>query len=184
MPDLHQFNPSFKPLLLPGHTARLFKADGVVDVLCTAVEALPSYRHDFGQVAADGSSLGNDVSQLDVDNGQMAQFRYIIDSDIEIEFSHPSGTTTLWRTQTQRFRARPFTLSPAAEPQEITAFRWAATEFFVYEQETPRFDAYSTHQVQEAYVEFMGFKFYLQPLPSGQEGLLKLWVNAYPTGKR
>jgi hypothetical protein len=173
-----QFDPKFRPLLLPGQTAKLFTANDQVNVEILAVQALPSYIHDFGQLSGGGSSLAQDVTQLDMDDGQFAQYRFLILNDYEVEFTHPSSTDRYWRTSTQNFRAVPFTLGDK-ESDDIAAWRWAASEFFVYQQETPRFDLYSPAQVAEAYMEFMGYKFFFKKIDS--EGVTKLWVNSRPT---
>ena len=98
MATLHQFqNPVWNPMLLPGHTARLFKADGVVDIFVETVGAIPSLRIDVGALSVSSfgtaSNTGYDATQLDMPDGEFAQYRIVVQEGFEIEMTHPSTTT-------------------------------------------------------------------------------------------
>ena len=189
MATLHQFqNPVWNPMLLPGHTARLFKADGVVDVFIETVGAIPSLRIDVGALSVSSfgtaSNTGYDATQLDMPDGEFAQYRIVIQEGFEIEMTHPSTTTRQWKTDSTNARVKPIT-GDVQNWSPFDMFMWAASEFWVYEQETPRFDIYplpnSTPRPQ-GHIEFMGWRYAFKRMKTGSKGAVPIWMNSWPTG--
>lgn len=191
---LHQFqNNVWNPILLPGHTARLFKADGVVDVFVEAVGGIPSMRVDIGALSVSSfgtaSNTGYDATQLDMPDGEFAQYRFIIADDFEVELTHPGTTVRQWKTDSTNARVKPI---PASSSQwgPFDEVMWAASEFFVYEQETPRFDIYPQSVSvprPQGHIEFQGWRFAFRKLgldANGKQikGVLPIWVNSWPSG--
>ena len=182
MPGQFQYSTLFEPLLLQGQTARIYKADGLVDLRVVAVDALPSYRHDFGALTA--NSTGNDVTQLDMPKGEFAQYRFIIWDQFEVEFTHPGTSVRHWRSDTQNHRVRPWAMSSPPLPEMLSMYLFASSEFYVYQDETPRFDLYPMFTTIlpaiQGHTEFLGYRYAFEKI--GDEGITKIWANSWPSG--
>jgi len=186
MPDHYHLDPVFKPVLLAGQTARLMRSvSSFVDVRVKAVFPLGVHRHDFGTLTA--ASLALDDTHLDMGTGELAQYRYVVRGAFEIHLQHPGGVDQ-YRTggsnksnRTEAFRIGE--MEPALEPDQAQA-QWMLSQFYVLEEETPRFDLYPFIPLAaavEAYVDFYGIGYALEKLKDGQ-GLVTIWVNGRPSG--
>ena len=191
MPDLYYGKTEFEPALLAGQSARLhINATEFHDVRVVQWGYLPSHRHDFGSLTAGTASLANDCAHIDMPDGEMAQYRWrIIDPGVEVELKHPASTQQ-WATQS-------YSTSTGAtwrmrywdeKDPEITQ-RWLekASEIWVFEQNTPRFDLYpvsglSGASTPQGYIEFFGFRYALERLPNGERGMVDIWTQGWPGG--
>jgi len=181
MPELYQGKASdFEKTLLPGWTARLLRSDGYKDVEVLAVLSLPMYRHDIG--ALTGNSLANSISELKMPDGEFAQYRFKVMDAFEVEMTHPAGSQRLWRSQTQTHRLQPW---DSTAPEIEQRFAWAASEFFVYQQDIPEFDLYpfqsSLIPSTQGYLAFQGYRYIFKSIET--EGMVKIWVNGIPSGE-
>ena len=181
-------NPEFRPILLPGQKAKLIRGavENFVNVEVVHVFPLPVHRHDFGTLT--GSSLNLDDTHLDMPTGELAQYRYIPRGEFFVHLQHPGGVD-IYRTNgsVKGVQREGFFVGPYDQDgQEWDAHDWtlwAASEFFVFEDETPRFDLYPiapTPAAREGYVDFYGWAFVLKKATS--EPPISLWVNGRPSG--
>lgn len=183
-------NPEFRPILQTGQTAKLIRGSltNFVNVEVVHVFPLPVHRHDFGVLIA--SSLNLDDTHLDMPDGEMAQYRFIPRGAFYVHLQNPGGVD-IYRTngsvkgdQTQGFFVGPY----GEESQQWSSTdlsQWAASEFFVFEDETPRFDLYPlgpTTGAKDGYVDFYGWAFVLKK--ATREPPISLWVNGRPAGEK
>lgn len=190
MPDYSLFNLDFDPVLKQGWTARLHQApDNFVDVYVQAVGPLAAHRHDFG--ALTGVVTAGECTHLEMPSGEMAQYRYLIRGNFEVHLQHPVGVdqyrtkNAAKGTRSAAFRMRPWSLDPDGDPLWQTY--WRQSEFLVLEDYTPRFDIYPFQPVEggtDGYVDFVGYRYSLKPLPAGERPQVTLWVNNWPAGMR
>ena len=181
-------NPEFRPILQAGQRARLIRGavDNFINIEVVHVFPLPVHRHNFGVLTA--SSLNQDDTHLDMPIGEMAQYRFIPRGNFRVHLQHPGGVD-IYRTngstkgsQTEGFFVDPYD----QEDQQWDGHDWslwAASEFFVFEDETPRFDLYPlgpTTGAKRGYVDFYGWAFVLKKATS--EPPISLWVNGRPPG--
>lgn len=181
----YQYNKDFDPALLAGHTARLFKTDGVVDIRVLAVGTLPNRRWDVGAVTSGGSTLNQDPTMLDMPVGELAQFRAVIRDNFELEMSHPGQAVRQWQSKANNWRLGP--VDWEHDPR-VSDFMWQASEFWVYEDETPRFDFYAFTSAQDVqgHVDFYGYRYAFQAMdptePYYEEPKASIYVNSWPSG--
>ena len=191
MPDLYYGKTEFEPALLSGQSARLhINATETHDDRVVSWGYLPSHRHDFGSLTAGTPSLANDCSHIDMPDGELAQYRWrIIDPAVEVELKHPAST--------QQWASQSYTTSTGAnwrmryrsseDPDDVQKWMFKSSEFFVFEQNTPRFDLFpesglSGASTPQGYIEFFGFRYALERLPTGERGMVDIWVQGWPGG--
>ena len=187
MADHYHLDPVFKPILLAGQTARLMRShSSFVDVRVKAVGTLGVHRHDFGRLSSVITDA--DDTHLDMQRGELAQYRFVVRGPFEVHLQHPAGVDQFRTsgsdraTRTSAFRIGE--MDPRNEPDQATA-QWMLSQFYVLEDETPRFDLYPyapTTQQIDAYVDFYGIKYSLAKLASGQQPMVEIWVNGWPIG--
>lgn len=181
-------NPEFRPILQPGQRAKLIRGnvDNFVNVEVVHVFPLPVHRHDFGVLT--GNSLNQDDTHLDMATGELAQYRFIPRGNFRVHLQHPTGVdiyhtnTSIKGDQLQGFFLDPYDLGGVPWIATDWSF-WAASEFFVFQDETPRFDLYPlgpTTAARDGYVDFYGWGFALKK--SLTEPPMSLWVNGRPQG--
>jgi hypothetical protein len=178
------FSYQFDPVLLPNETATLrgpdFPEDGQ-PVMCVAVGGLPEYQKDFGSLTAATWDRDNEDSNLEMGTNELAQLRMEILDDFKIELKNPSSTKQ-WLTNKTNFYLTRF---PIDEGQDfMKAFFWRASEFYIWEDTTPRFDLYSYSAQSVSRVIFRGWRLKMRlitkdELTSRQE----IWVSGWPSGK-
>lgn len=193
MDNNHPGNPTFMPLWQAGQSVRLFKGseDNHIDVTIKHVFGLPWHRHNFGILTAD--STDNDCTHLDMQDGYMAQYRFIPRSSVDVHLQHPGGVDI--------FRTNGSTKGGATTGWFVHGYdqegeqwdghdwhQWAASEFVVFEDETPRFDLYPTAPSESlpAHVDFYGWAYALKRFSPSQGGAMPpatYWVNGRPAGE-
>ena len=179
MPQRH--SDTFEPILLEGLTATLFGAEIAeegLNVVCKSLMALPEYHKDFGSVSAATLNADNEDTNLEVGTMELAQYRMRIQDDMTLRLKNPSSVQQ-WRTMRTNFFLPQFPTEPSQE--WLQTYLWKASEFFVFENETPRFDFLSTFASDTSRVLFSGWKFKLQKLPGGTKGRIEIWVNSWPS---
>lgn len=177
----------FAPVFGVGDTVRILKAGESKNIEIFAVQALPHHRHDFGSLTSGTNLRDRDETHLDMPNGEMAQYRFMAMGEFEVEFSHPGSTVGAWRTDSQNFRITPSFLHVDTPIQERD-WMWAASEFWVFETETPRFHLipFASAIGAQAHIDFYGIRYAWKALPSpGEPQFVEpqytLRVNAWPS---
>lgn len=188
MENNYPYAPDFRPILQVGQTARLIRGnpENFVDVEVTGVFPLGVHVHDFGTMTT--SSLNQDCTHLDMDNGEMAQIRYIPRGRFRVHLQNPNGVD-IYRTQGSAKgdqTAGWFIDNVSGDPDEIHQVRsamFALSEFLVYEDETPRFDLYGLAPAAqiEMYVHFYGFGFSLRK--ADKTPPVTIWTSGRPRGQ-
>jgi hypothetical protein len=176
---------------LTGQSARLhINATEFHDVRVVSWGYLPSHRHDFGSLTAGTASLAGDCTHIDMPDGEFAQYRWrIVDPGVEVELKHPASTQQ-WASQSYststgaNWRMRYWS---GEDPDDVQKWMFKSSEFFVFEQNTPRFDLFpqaglSGASTPQGYVEFFGFRYALERLPAGERGMVDIWVQGWPGG--
>lgn len=153
-----EFAVPFLPFFRIGDIVRVIRSGGVNDVVIRFTSALPSYRHDFGQIST--TSSDQEVTNLELGDDILGQFRFSPVTEFEVEVDNPQGVDQ-WRTKTRRFRVQPWMTGAVDEAER--ARHEAMSQFWVWEDDTPRFSLYplvaaTSHQL-EAYAEFFGWRY-------------------------
>ena len=178
MANLYAYKTVFEPILLPGETARIILPSQTIDVECVAVGALPLYTKDFGALTAATWDTGNQDTNLDMQDFQLAQYRIRIQDDMLLKLNNPASTRQ-WRTKGTDFYLPQFPTDP--EDQFLQEFYFKASEFFVYEDDnSPSFDLYSANDSTTSRVLFSGWRFSLRK--SAVPGKATIWVSGWPSG--
>lgn len=177
MADLHIYQVAdFQPILLPGETVHLVTASGERDVVVKAVGALPEYVHDFGSVTGTTWTLNQSPNVLEMNTGELAQFRVRVLADIQLYLKNPASTEQ-WRGTNQKF----FLPKYPEDDEVLRRFMFAASEFFVWKDEYPTWDIYPYFTSTKTPVAFSGYRFSTRP--SKVPGKVTLYVNSWPSGQ-
>ena len=171
------FSNEFDPILLPKETALIITANESFNAECVAVGALPEYEKDFGSLTAATWDNDNEDTNLEMAENELAQFRIRIVDDVKLKFNNLAPTRQ-WRTAKTDFYLRQF---PTGGGEDfLKTFMFKASEFFVYEQDTPRFNFYSDIALATARVRFSGWKMRLKKITVA--GKIPIWVSGWPSG--
>ena len=175
------YNLKFEPILQRGHTVTLFgsafKEEGE-NYRCLSVDALPTYVKDFGSLTAATWDTDQEDSNLELSRRELAQMRMFVLDDMRVRINNPSPVSKL-RTARTRFYLTQF---PSESGQDwLKEYTFAQSEFFYWEDTTPRFDFYSTLANDTSRVQFTGWRFKLEPIPG--KGTFELLVDGWPGTK-
>ena len=177
-----RYSKDFEPLLLETDTAKIFGAgiptDGL-SVKCVAVGAMPEYTKDWGALTGGTWSTDNEDTNLEMGKMELGQFRMIISSNtglVQMRLKNPAAVTQ-WRTAKTNFVLPSFPVDGTTFQQE---FYWVQSEFFVFEDTTPRFDLYSpVTTTTECYVTFHGWRMKLEEI--AEPGRFTIWISEWPS---
>ena len=176
------FAVKFEPILLPGHTATLMSSEFPPEgqpVRCKAVGGLPEYINDFGALTAATWLSDQEDDNLEMGDKELAQLRMRVLDNFKTRLKNP-GTTQYWRSAKTNYE---LTMLPAEELDGFKDFLWASSEFFIWEDTTPRFDLYSTTALTASRISFSGWRFKLQFITKGElTSPAVIWVNEWPSG--
>ena len=179
MADLYIYKTNFEPVFLPGETATLITSAETVVVECVAVGALPEYQSDFGALTAATWDTDNEDANLEMQTHELAQLRMRVLDDMKLRFNNLAPTRQ-WRTAKTDFYLRQF---PQEAGQEfLKEFLFKASEFFIYEDDTPRFDFYSDIALATSKVLFSGWRFRVRELKGAPKPVKCIWVSGWPSG--
>ncbi len=180
MADLYTFKEEFEPILLPGQVARIITSTETKNVECVAVGAMPSYIKDFGALAAATWDTDNEDQNLQMNDNELLHMRMRVLDDMQLRFNN-LGSTRQWRTQKTDFTLR---MAPSEDNANspIQRQQLACSEFFVYEDDTPRFDFYSPVALATSRVSFHGFRYAVAA--TGKMATMTIWVSGWPSGQR
>ena len=177
MADQYIFKTNFEPILLPGETARLITSNQTLDVECVAVGALPEYQKDFGALTAATWDTDNEDTNLEMSTLEVSQLRMRVLDDMKLRFNNLAPTRQ-WRTAKTDFYLRQF---PQDAGQDfLKEFLFKASEFFIFEDDTPRFDFYSEIALATSRVVFSGWRYKVKK--TAQPGKVTVWVSGWPSG--
>lgn len=169
------YDPQFKPILEVGHTVLLkgsaFKPEGK-NCRCLAIDALPEYIKDFGSLTAATWSTDNEDTNLEVAKMELVQLRMMVLDDIKIKLKNPAPVSK-WRTASEGFYLPQFPSGSGEDFLKELLFR--QSEFFSWENDTPRFDLYSVATATIARIKFTGWKFRMEEIV--EKGQFTLRVN-------
>ena len=178
-----RYSNDFEPILLEDMTATLFGHDlpeTGLNVKCLAVGALPEYYKDFGALSAAQWDSDNEDTNLEMNPWEIAQLRVRVLDDMQMRLKH-SPATQQWRTKGTNFYLPQFPVDP--EFDWLKVYLWKASEFFIWEDNTPRFDFYSPVALSNSRVLFSGWRFKLTKLAEGEKARVKIWISEWPSGK-
>jgi hypothetical protein len=174
-----RYTNDFEPILLEGQTATLYGSminpEGK-HVICRAVDAVPEITTDFGALTATTWDTDQEEENLEVGTMELAQWRMRVVDDMIVRLKNPASVQK-WRTSKTSAYLPQF---PQNDDEFLKVFLWKASEFFVFEDHTPRFDLYADVDTDTAMVRFSGWKFKLKALPAGQVGKIIIWVDTWP----
>ena len=166
----------FEPAYKEGHRVTVIRNDGTSHVMIKGVRALPSHEHDFGALTAGTAANRLECTHLELDAGQFAQYWVKIRDNFELELLHPRATNFFNNKRASNvagsnWRLRPF-VGEQNETPELLNLRLLASEFWVWEDDTPLFDLYPLNSAQspQGHVEFFGYRYSYEVLPAGSEG--------------
>jgi len=182
MPNLYRYNPDFEPVLLEGMTITLhssFLPTEGIEAKCIAVAALPEMQNDFGALTGGTWDTDNQWTGLELGSYEFAQVRMQVVDDMYCRIKNPPATT-LWRTLRANAWLPQFPFDGTTAEQK---HYWKASEFFVWENHTPRFDLYSSISIGTSIVSFSLWKIKVSQLPADQKGAFPLWLDSWPTMK-
>lgn len=173
-----EFSIPFRPYFRLGDTAHVIKADGEIDILVDAVGSLPNRRLDNGTLSS-ASSLAQDLTQLDMTTGELAQYRFSPMDLFHVEMTHPSTTIRQWRSDTTNWRLPPWKIMQGLTETD-RAYYEVASQFWVFEDETPRLDFYRAVGVTvEMHLDFWGWRYHFRKVKERGQRLLR--VNGWPS---
>lgn len=173
-----RFSKDFEPILLEGDTATL-KGTGLpeigLNVRCIAVGGLPEYKADFGALTAATPDTDQTDVNLEMNTMELAQYRIRVVSEMRLQLKHP-GSVQQWRTKNTQFYLPQY---PMDGPSHLQEFLFSASEFLVFEDNTPTFDLYANRAQLAAYVLFSGWRFKLEKI--AQAGRITLYTSEWPS---
>jgi len=179
------YDMEFKPILLPNETALLmgsqFPSEGQ-PVVCVAVGAMPEYQKDFGAITGGtAGDLDNEDTNLELSDLHLGQFRFAILDDIKVQLKNP-GPVQQWRTSTANFYLRQFPTEPGYD--WLSKILFAMSEFFVWQDQTPRFDLFCEDDIATSRLLFRGWRFKVE-LITAKELTSKqvIFTDGWPSGK-
>ena len=179
MGDFTRFSNSFEPLLLEDMTVSLF-GTGLptpgLNVKCISVGALPELVSDFGALVAATWSVNNQDTNLEMNIMELAQFRMRILDDMMLRISSPPSVRQ-WSTKRAQFYLPTFPTDPGLD--FFANLYWKMSEFFVFEDNTPRFDCYSDATSATSRILFSGWRFTLEKIQVPAK--IRLWVSEWPS---
>lgn len=177
--ELYIFKTDFDPIMLPNEHAHLITASEEFDVECIAVGALPEYEKDFGALTAASWDTDQEDTNLEMASNELAQLRMRVVDDMKVRLNNLSPTRQ-WRTSKTDFYLRKF-----PEPEEgvwLRNFVFKSSEFFIWEDDTPRFDFYSPLAKTKAEVIFSGWRFKCKKVTGIPKPAKTIWVSGWPSG--
>ena len=178
--ELYIYKTNFEPVFLPGEQARLITESEKFDAECIAVGALPEYQKDFGALTAATWDTDNEDTNLELTDNELAQLRMRVVDDMQLRFNNLAATRQ-WRTSKTNFILPQF--PSIADEDFLKEYLFKASEFFIYHDDTPRFDFYSTLALATSRVIFSGWRYRIKKLAGNTGRPTKvIWVSGWPSG--
>ena len=178
MAELYTFKTVFEPVLLPKEQARLITSSNRIDIEVIAVGALPQYTKDFGALSAASWDTDNEDTNLEMADFEMSQLRMRVDDNMKVRLNNLSSTRQ-WRTSKGTFFLPQFPTD--AGEDFLKEYLFKASEFFVFEKDTPRFDLYSDVALLTSRITFSGWRYRVRKM-MGANPQKVIWVSGWPSG--
>ena len=178
------YSATFDPILLPNETALLLGPSHPTEgqpVRCRWVGALPEYQKDFSTLTAATWKPDQEDSNLELNPLELGQMRFRILEDMMVRLANPASTQQ-WRTAKTRFHITKWPTESGQDFLKEMLFRMS--EFFVWQDSTPRFDLYSTAGKTASRIVFSGWKLKVEKIDKAQlTSKVEIWTSGWPTGK-
>lgn len=178
------FSPEFSPILLPNETALLLGPSHPTEgqpVRCRWVGALPEYLKDFGTLTADTWDNDQEDTNLELGPLELGQMRFRILEDMRARLTNPASTIQ-WRTAKTRFHITKWPTESGQDFLKEMLFRMS--EFFVWQNSTPRFDLYSAAAQDASRIVFSGWKLKVEKITKAElTSKVELWTSGWPGGR-
>jgi len=167
------FSTEFEPVAYPGENILLLPTKEAYRV--EFVEQIPVIEKDFGALDADAETDSTKLTELELDDMQLGQYRmYFVDNVAITEFRQPFGAGRFVIKNTvgqidQTFQNIDFT--------RLSQF----TEFYVFEDDVPHVKVknISGAALSNSRIKFFGWKYYLTKLPRIPETYKTVPVAGY-----
>jgi hypothetical protein len=172
--DLYTYKSNFDPILLPGEGALIKTQQGDYKIECVAVGPLPERVYDFGALVATTWDTDNEWNGLELSDNEFAQYRMRLLTDATLRLNN-LGSTRQWRTAKADFYLYEWPVDTV-----LQEFAWKASEFFVWEHDTPRFDFYSDIATAKCLVSFSGYRIRAKKMPAANIYAKTIWVSGWP----
>ena len=178
------FSATFEPILLPNETALLLGPAHPTEgqaIKCRWVGALPEYQKDFSTLTAATWKTDQEDTNLELGTLELGQMRFRILEDMQVRLGNPAATHQ-WRTARTRFHITKWPTESGQDFLKEMLFRMS--EFFVWENNTPRFDLYSLVGQTAARIVFSGWKLKVEKIAKTElTSKVEIWTSGWPTGK-
>lgn len=179
MPELFRYNNSFEPLLLEGYTVTLYGA-GLPDigknVRCVGVGALPEYYNNFGAVTANVWLTDVQDTNLIMNTMEFSQLRMRVVDDVRLRLRN-SAPVQQWRTRDTPFYLPQFPQTPGED--FLKEFLFKASEFFIWQDQSPMFEFFSSIGSARSGVLFSGWRFKIEEIQ--EKGRFSIWLSDWPS---
>ena len=152
----------FEPVVKVGENIAVFPTNKYGYFKVLYIRQLPEIIHDFGSISAEKTVSDKEVTDLYMNDGEIAQYRMMPLDDIVITVKQPLAKG-IWTTRNTQAAISQKTL----QLQTITGI----SEFFVYEDEKIYFNVTNPtkYNISKSRVLFTGFKFAVEKLPTPPE---------------
>lgn len=179
MPEMFRYSNSFEPLLLEGYTATLHGA-GIADngknVRCVGVGALPEYYNDFGAVTANVWLTDVQDTNLLMNNMEFSQLRMRVVDDVRLRLRN-SAPVRQWSSKDTAFYLPQF---PQNDQEDfLKLYYWKASEFFIWQDQGPMFEFFSSLGSPTSGVLFSGWRFKVEEIQ--EKGRFNIWLSDWPS---
>lgn len=178
MPELYRYSDNFDPIFLEGFTAKIFGSglpqDGK-NVRCVSVDAMPEYINDFGALTAGVWLTDQQDNNLEMNTYELSQLRIRVIDDVQVRLRN-SPPVQRWRTLRTAFYLPQF---PQGDDEFLKRWLWKASEFFVWENNDPMFEMFSSIATTTCRLLFAGWRFKMEEIK--EPGRFNLWINDWPS---
>jgi len=166
----------FEPIVKIGENLLILPEQKYGYYTVTAIEPLPVIIHDFGSVSSESESKDINVSALQLNEGEVGQWRLVPLDDIEVEVKQPLANT---RSVTKEVTSKINAFSVAFDPT------LKHTEFFTIKDEKVYFKITNPTKsdITRARVAFFGWKLKVKKLPAKPAKFAVIQVEVISTGQ-
>ena len=179
MPEMFRYSNSFEPLLLEGYTAILFgsglPAEGK-NVRCVGVGGLPERYNDFGAVTANVWLTDVQDTGLIMNTMEFSQLRMRVVDDVRLRLRN-SAPVQQWRTRDAAFYLPQFPQTPGED--FLKEFYFKVSEFFVWQDQNPMFELFSSIGSATSGVLFGGWRYKVEEIR--EKGRFPIWLSDWPS---
>lgn len=190
MVDRKLYSKDFEPIVQPGEYLEFFPSDILdkpsVGVLVKMVYPLPLLRIDLcdsDHLAANlttSESAEDELDDLDLDDGELGQFRLIPESDFKLTHLAMPKARPLWYTKNKTWSLQTILDDPRTNPtvemlQHNEIFKWEDTDLYYKAQS-------NSATLTAAYLAVFGYRLIVEKITVFPTGIrpLRIPVTGYP----